>query len=65
MFSPKERRDGYVIPAMDDEIKVKEIRKLLQPNTSEGGRRDFELLQVVEVNGGIRTIRTSSVIDVR
>lgn len=50
---------------MDDTIKVREVKKLLEANVSEGGRREHELLQVWEVDGGLRTIRTSAVIDVR
>lgn len=66
MFAPKARKDGYVIPAMDDEIKVRAVKKFLPKGPIVGGgHREYDIIQVWEVEGGLRTLNAEHVIDVR
>jgi hypothetical protein len=66
LFFPRRREAGYVLPQMSDEVKVTAVKALLPAGpASNGGFREHELLQFYADMGGLRTIRTDCIVDVR
>lgn len=72
VFQSRRTDNGVFLPSMEDEYRVKKIKRVLPSGpVSGGGYRDDELLQFWSEEsgrlaaGGLRTIRTKDIIGVR